>query len=109
MRTDVNTSRRLFLRSAATATLAAPAVLVAGQAQAFRLLPQDDFATMLENSCVADSQQQHQKILADVQKELGIKLDESEAQEMLKQMSCPFCGCNLQTAYVEKQALGGGF
>jgi len=96
---DVVKSRRAFFRTlAATAVGGAAGALTAGEAAAFRLLPADDYAAMLENSCVADSQANHRQILDDVKKELGIDLTEEEAQKILAQMSCPFCGCNLQQA-----------
>lgn len=89
-------SRRVFLRAAALAG-AGVAGVAAAPALAFRLLPADDYAGMIENACV-DESQVHAKILADVQKELGIQLSEDEAQQVLRQMRCPFCGCNMLEA-----------
>ncbi len=89
-------SRRVFLRAAALAGAGVGAV-AAGPALAFRLLPADDYAAMIENACT-DETQVHAKILSDVQKELGIQLTEDEAQQVLKQMRCPFCGCNMLEA-----------
>lgn len=103
---EVTNSRRAFLRAAGAVVGGAAGALATGQAQAFRLLPADDYPVDLQKACVADSQQLHRQILDDVQKQLGIKLDEEEAQEILRQMSCPSCGCSLQAAFAEASASG---
>lgn len=89
-------SRRAFLRAAALMGAGA-GLFAAAPASAFRLLPADDYAAMIENGCLTEKQI-HEKILADVQAQLGIKLSEEEAQKILDQMRCPFCGCNMLEA-----------
>lgn len=92
----VTKSRRLFLRAAALAG-AGVGLAAAGPALAFRLLPADDFSGVIENACTEESQV-HAKVLADIQKELGIQLSEEEAKLVLAQLRCPSCGCSMLEA-----------
>ena len=89
------------------ATIGGAALLtLSGPARAFRLLPEEDFAPQLTEACAVDTSRSHAELLAEVQKELGIELDQETAQAILAQMSCPNCGCNLRQAYLEGRSAG---
>ena len=82
--------RRHFLRLAA-GVAAGTAGLAAGPAGAFRIVPSEDYAKIVENACGASTA--HAKILADAEKSLGVKLGEPGAAAILAQVRCPICGC----------------
>jgi len=89
-------ARRALLGRAALA--AAGLALAPSAALAFRLESADDYRGLVDNACGAETET-HRALLAEVEQQLGMKLSEEEAQEIIGQLSCPSCGCTLLAAY----------
>ncbi len=85
--------RRAFLRIAGAAGLAG----IATPAAAFRILPADDYAGILDNACGAENAF-HRKLLVEAETALGVELDgprSEQARLALSSLTCPRCGCGV--------------
>src|SRR5437868_2677538 len=88
---DGASGRRHFLRLAA-GVAAGTAGLAAGRADAFQIMPAEDYAKIVENACGAGNAV-HARLLADAEKSLGVKPGDPGADALLSQVRCPYCGC----------------
>jgi hypothetical protein len=89
----MSNGRRAFLRIAGAAGLAG----IATPAAAFRILPAEDYAGILDNACGSENAF-HRRILSDAEAALGVKLDGPQAEQArlaLSSLTCPRCGCGV--------------
>lgn len=90
---DSGASRRRLLTALGLAAAGSGVALAARPAQAFRVLPGDDYARVIESSCGATAE--HRRLLDEASRALGVQLSDQQSASVLAQLKCPYCGCPL--------------
>ncbi|WP_157619176.1 hypothetical protein [Skermanella stibiiresistens] len=93
-------SRRDVLRIAGGISAAVAVISIAGPASAFQYLPAEDYAGVIEDSCGA-SNKVHGAMVAEVERELGVTLDDSQARQLIAAVTCPLCGCSILQGFTD--------
>mgnify|MGYP006894105037 FL=1 len=101
-------TRRDVLRLSGALSAFAAGLAVAGPAGAFQLLPAEDYAGVIEDSCGA-ANQLHRAMVAEVERQLGVSLDDTEARRMIEAIQCPNCGCSILKGFAEAAPVDAPF
>lgn len=96
-------TRRDVLRLSGALSAFAAGLAVAGPAAAFQLLPAEDYAGVIEDSCGA-ANKLHRAMVTEVERQLGISLDDAQARQVIAAVQCPNCGCSILKGVAEARA-----
>ncbi|UEM22623.1 hypothetical protein JL100_007705 [Skermanella mucosa] len=93
-------TRRDVLRLSGALSTFAAGLAIAGPAGAFQLLPAEDYAGVIEDSCGA-ANRLHRAMVTEVERQLGVSLDDAQARRMIEAIQCPNCGCSILKGFAE--------